>query len=116
MTTVQYHQPNQQPFTGDSISTLPIDQSQATHNEMHIIDTLFTKHASTMDKLVVEAKDSIIIGVLFVLFSLPVSDDLVKKLLPITTKSPYILVGIKAIAVMAFYWLIKHFYLSRKGT
>ena len=113
MTTIQYQ--DNSAFTGDSIFELPIDQSLATRDEMQIIDTLFTKNASTLNKLAVEAKDPIIIGVLFVILSLPMVDNLITKFVPITNKSPYILVGVKALAIMVFYWLIKHFYLSRTG-
>ena len=114
MTTIQY---NQDPtFVGDRIANLPIDQSQATQNEINIIDTLFTKNASTMDKLASEATDCIIIGIIFVVFSLHQTDNLIKKFLPVTVNSPYILLGIKAIAFMVIYWLIKHFYLSRRGS
>ena len=117
MSSVQYSQaaPVLQGPTGDPISQLPVDQSQPTNNELQIVNSLFTKHRNTIDIVMEEAKDSIIIGMLFVIFSLPLVDSLVKRVLPITEKSPYILVAIKAVAVMALYWLIKHFYLSRKS-
>ena len=69
-----------------------------------------------MDTVVDEAKDSLIIGLLFIIFSLPFVDGLIKRVLPMTEKSSYILVVVKAVAVMALYWLIKHFYLSRKSS
>lgn len=121
MSSVQYTHSNlnsrgMQAPRGDPIAQLPVDQSQPSHNELQIVNTLFTKHKSTMDILLEEAKDSLIIGALFVIFSIPLVDNLIKRVLPITEKSPYILIGIKAIAVMAFYWLIKHFYLSRRGS
>jgi hypothetical protein len=70
--------------TGDPITNLPMDQSQPSQNEIQIVDTLFTKHRSTMDKIVLEAKDSLLIGLLFVVFSLPIVDNLLRKMLPIT--------------------------------
>ena len=107
MSSIHYSQ-------GDPISKLPVDQSQPTSNELQIVNSLFTKHKSTMNTLIEESKDSVIIGLLFVVFSLPVVDDFVKRFVPMAEKSPYILVAIKAVAVMALYWLIKHFYLARK--
>ncbi len=107
MSSIHYSQ-------GDPISKLPVDQSQPTSNELQIVNSLFTKHKSTMNILIEESKDSVIIGLLFVVFSLPVVDDFVKRVVPMAEKSPYILVAIKAVAVMALYWLIKHFYLARK--
>ena len=122
MSSIQYSQsaPTVQGVqgpTGDLISQLPVDQSQPTNNELQIVNSLFTTtHRNTMDTILKEAKDSIFIGMLFVIFSLPLVDSLLKRVLPITDKSPYILVAIKACCVMALYWLIKHFYLSRKAT
>ena len=116
MSSIQYSQPNSHGGpSGDPISQLPVDQSQPSTNELQIVNSLFTKHKSTMDTLMEEAKDSIFIGALFIAFSLPLVDGLFKKILPVTEKSPYILVAIKALTVMALYWLIKHFYLSRKN-
>jgi|TARA_B100001059_G_scaffold5659_1_gene4755 hypothetical protein len=116
MSSIQYSQSASmvEGHPGDLIDTLPVDQSQPTANELQIVDTLFTKHKNTLDSLVAESKDSLIIGLLFIVFSLPAVDDLLKRVLPITDKSSYILLAIKAIAVMALYWLIKHYYLSRK--
>ena len=121
MSSIQYSQsapnmPGAQGPAGDPIAKLPVDQSQPTNNELQIVNSLFTKHKSTMDTIVEEAKDSLIIGLLFIVFSLPLLDNLLKRILPMTEKSPYVLVAIKALAVMALYWLIKHFYLSRKNS
>jgi uncharacterized membrane protein YbjE (DUF340 family) len=104
----------QQYPAGDPIAQLPVDQSQPTSNELQIVNTLFTTHKNIMDTIVEEAKDSLLIGFLFIVFSLPVIDNLIKRVLPMSEKSSYILIAIKALAVMALYWLIKHFYLSRK--
>ena len=121
MSSIQYSQPappmqGVQGPVGDPIAQLPVDQSQPTNNELQIVNSLFTKHKGTMDTIVAEAKDSLIIGLLFIVFSLPVVDNLVKKLIPMTQKSSYILVAVKAVAVMAIFWLVSHFYLSRKSS
>ena len=118
MSTIQYAQsaPGFTGASGDPIATLPVDKSQPTNNELQIVNTLFTKHKSTMESIAEEFKDLLIIGLLFVVISLPMTNEFIKKVLPITEKSPYILIAIKALAVMALYWLIKHFYLSRKSS
>jgi len=99
---------------GDLITQLPIDQHQPTPHEVQIIDTLFKKHKGTMDVMFEEAKDSIIVALVIILFCLPQVDATIQKLLPITHKSPYILMLIKALAAGVLFWLLKHFYLSRK--
>ena len=114
MSTVQYHQ-TPPTGSGDPITSLPMDKSQPSQSEINIVNTLFTKHKSTMDLVIAEVKDSAVIGLLFVVLSLPLTDNLIKKVLPITEKSPYVLIGAKAILLMALFWLTKYFYLSRRG-
>ena len=98
----------------DIISQLPSDKIQPTHNELRIVNSLF-KNNNLMTSIFIEAKDSLLVGILIVIFSLSQVDDLIKRFLPITEKSPYILILVKACAAMALFWLIKYFYLSRKN-
>ncbi len=99
---------------GDPITQLPIDQQQPSPYEVQIIDTLFKKHKGTMDIMFEEAKDSIIVVLIMILFCLPQIDIMIQKFLPITHKSPYILMLIKGLTAGVIFWLLKHFYLSRK--
>lgn len=99
----------------DIISQLPSDQTQPSHNELRIVNSLFKENNNMMTSIFVEAKDSLLVGLLVILFSLPYIDELIKRFLPMTEKSPYILILVKACAAMALFWLIKHFYLSRKN-
>ena len=98
----------------DSISNLPVDKNPPLQHEQQIVDALFTKHKSTMDSVFQEGKDSFLVGILFVLFSLPQIDQIIYKVIPSAQNSLYITIAFKALAMMALYWLIKHFYLSRK--
>lgn len=111
--TVQYSQT--QTLTGDHITQLPVDQAPPTSNEIQIINTLFKKHRGAMDVVFEESKESIFVAILVILFSLPSVDVLIKRFLPISEKSPYIFVVIKGLMSMAIFWIIKHFYLSRKS-
>lgn len=117
MSTVQYTTQQQSPenIIGDPIAQLPVDQSTPNQSETEIINTLFKKNRRTMDVIVTELKDSFIVGILVVLVCLPQIDIIINKILPITTKSPYFLLLIKAIIAIALFWIIKHFYLSRKS-
>ena len=38
----------------------------------------------------------------------------IRRLIPATSKSPYILLGIKALLVASSWWIIRYFYLSRQ--
>ena len=114
MTSVQYNQDLQQPgAAGDPIAQLPADQSQPTNNELQIVNTLFAHHKPEMNAVFAEVKDALIAGALFLVLSVPQVDALIIRIVPATGKSPYLLLGLKALILVALYWLIKHFYLSR---
>lgn len=99
----------------DLIKDLPTDKVEPSTDELQMMDILF-KNANTpgMNNLFKEIKDSLIVGILFILFSIPQIDTLLNKYIPITQTSPYILILIKAIFIIGLYWLIKHFYLAKK--
>jgi hypothetical protein len=104
----------QQPI-GDYIDQLPSDASVPSHNEIIIVDKFFQQKKSIFDKIFLQTKDIIIIGCLFILFSLPFVDNLIKKFIKITETSPYILIGIKALLFVIIYFFIKNIYLARKN-
>jgi hypothetical protein len=98
----------------DVIRQLPVDKTNPTHEELQIVNTLFKKHEGDINNIFNEAKDAVLVGIIYILFSLPQLDEYIKKFLPITNKSPYFLVLIKALSAIILYWVVKHFYLSRK--
>ena len=98
----------------DLISELPVDKNEPTKNEIQIIDTIYKKHKKTVNSVFIEAKESIIVGILFVIFSIPTIDSFIKRIIPAANTSSYILLLIKILLVMILFWIIKHFYLSRK--
>ena len=105
MSTVTYN---------DSINDLPTDKVDPTENELKIVNNIFKKNKKMMNRIVEEFQDPLVIGILFVLFSLDQVNSIVIKFVPSAQNSIYILLGIKALAFMILYWIIKHFYLSRK--
>lgn len=100
---------------GDIIDELPVDNNQPKHDELRIVNTLFKENEGTMTKIGRELKDLFVIGILFILFSLPQVDNMIKKVFPPAVNSIYILVGIKTLIVMVLFWVIKYFYLSKKS-
>tara|TARA_Y100000389_G_scaffold90928_1_gene87521 strand:+ start:7716 stop:8042 length:327 start_codon:yes stop_codon:yes gene_type:complete len=103
-----------QTMGGDSLDNLPTDKTEPSHDEMEIINTLFEEHKNSIDLIVEESKDSVLIALLFVIFSLDQVDSFIKRAIPITEKSPYILVGVKTVIFVSTFWLVNHFYLSRQ--
>ena len=99
---------------GDNISDLPSDKINPSIDEIHIIDELYGQNPTAMDNLIREGKDVFIIGILFIILNLTPTNTIINKILPITKNSDYFLVFFKALIIMVLYWLIKHYYLSRK--
>lgn len=97
----------------DVLSTLPTDKIPPTSSELQIINTLFN-HKKEINNILIEAKEAIIVGIIFLLFSVPQLDSLIQKFIPITEKSTYILLLIKILFVIVLFWVIKHFYLIKK--
>ena len=101
--------------TGDYIDQLPSDVSVPSHNEIKIIDQLFQQKKSMLDRILHQTKDIIILAGLFILFSLPFVDNLIKQVVTVTTKSQYILIGVKSLIFVIIYFIIKNLYLVRKN-
>jgi len=101
--------------TGDYIDQLPSDVSVPSHNEIRIIDQLFQEKKSMLDRILHQTKDIIILAGLFILFSLPFVDNLIKQIITVTTKSQYILICVKALIFVIIYFIIKNLYLVRKN-
>jgi hypothetical protein len=100
----------------DVISTLPTDKNEPSPSELQVVNTLFSTHKKDINCLLKEAKESLIVGIIFVIFTLPYTDTLIQKFIPITLTSCYILLLIKILGVMCVFWLVKHFYLSRNSS
>ena len=106
-------QQQQQPF-GDIIEQLPVDTSVPSHNEIRITDQLFQQKKSIFDKILHNTKDILILGGLFIVFSLPFVDNLITKFITVAGSSPYILIGVKTLLFVFSYFIIKNLYLARK--
>jgi len=99
----------------DSIKSLPTNTDIINDLDLQIINNLFgTSNKSIKENVLHEAKDLIIISILFIILSLPQTDKILQKYLPITNNYVYNII-LKTIIFVIFYWVIKHFYLIRKN-
>lgn len=98
---------------GDPIQSLPIDNTPPSENQMKMVNTLFEHNPRMVDRIAHQMKDGLIIASLFVLFSLPVVDDMIKKFIP-SAENSLVLMGFKALCVVLIYFFIKNIHLSRK--
>lgn len=101
-------------FRGDLINTLPTDSIDPAVDQIRLVNSIFEEHTTTLQKLSKEFKDGVVIAILFVIFSLPLVDDLIKKVVPSTTSSSISLMIIKALVVVIVYYFVKNIHLSRK--
>ena len=97
---------------GDLIERLPTDASTPSHEELQIINSIFRENKASGGKIFEEAKEVVLIIILFILISLPPVDGLIKKFFP-AASSPYILILVKGIIVGVIFYIIKNFYLIR---
>lgn len=94
--------------SGDFIPQLPISKTPPTPNELRIVDNLF-KSEETLKIVFKEFKDAILIGVLFIIFSLPQIDTLIQKFAPvIVSGSAYFMFSFKALVFVIVYYFIKN--------
>jgi hypothetical protein len=98
----------------DLLSSLPTDKSPPTNDEIQAINLIFKQNKTSIGVIFSELKESLLVGILFILFCIPQIDDLIKRFIPITQNSVYILILLKSILVMCLFWILKHFYLAKK--
>ena len=98
----------------DNIANLPVDEGQVSPQEAHLVNTFFKENHSKLKSIYTELKETLVAGILFAILSLPPIDGLIQTFVPITEKSPYLLLGIKAFLFMILLYGIKNLYLVRK--
>ena len=97
---------------GDFIKTLPTNKSQPSYNEQRYIDMLFKDQSQSSIMLVLNELKTILIFIsLFILFSIPQTDNLFRDAIPICRTSLYALTIIKAILFAIVLWVINNYWL-----
>lgn len=117
METIKYSNqelpPTRTETLSDNINLLPTNKIAPTDVDSEISNKLFGEEKTLVQKIVSEGKGIILLALLFIVVSLPQLDDIIKKFIPITSTSSYILIGLKAIIFSVLYWIINNFYLAR---
>jgi hypothetical protein len=96
----------------DPIRSLPTDKSNPNHEELTIVNTLFQEHSEGISKIANEMKDAIVAGILFMIFSLPQIDNLLRSVLSFTQNSPIILTVVKGLLFTLVFYFVMNFALS----
>lgn len=105
---------NSDSYSYDVISQLPTDKILPSDNELKILNSLFVEKKSAMKNIFDEAYEPFIVGIIFVIFSIPQIDDFIKSNIPVSNNSIYFLLLIKMVAVMVLFWVVKYFHLCKK--
>jgi len=106
--------PKSESYSYDIIAQLPTDTILPSDQELKILNSLFVEKKSAMKNIFDEVYEPLIVGIIFVVFSIPQIDDLIKSNIPVSNNSIYFLLLIKMVVVMVLFWIIKHFHLCKK--
>ena len=72
---------NQPILMGDAIKNLPMNKNPPTPNEIHLINSIFANtNKPNLHKIIKEGKDILVLGILFIILSLPQIDEIIKKI------------------------------------
>lgn len=98
-------------MNGDSIETLPSDDSQ--YNE-DIANILF-KDKQKVNTLFSEFRESLFIALLFVLFSSKAVDDLITRIVPSVATNSVSLTFIKCVIIGVLFYIFKNFHFTKSS-
>ena len=100
-------------MNGDLIESLPTDKVVHTQKQIEVANMLFQEKKSTLSIIASEIKDSVIICVLFIIFSSEHVDSIIKKNVP-NSNNMFVLYGVKCAIIIILFYILKNFHLSRK--
>jgi hypothetical protein len=94
---------------GDLIESLPEDDSAYNENLANVI----FKQEKTVKNVFKELKESIIIALLFVVFSSEQLENMIKNVYPAAGNNRITMMVIKCVLVVFFFYLFKNFEFAR---
>lgn len=103
---------NKKPY--DILIDLPTDDSIPSDIEIQLLNNIFKENKSFANVVVKEMFMPFIVGILFVVFSLPYTDNIIHSVVLISNGSEIILMAVKVVAIMSLFWLISNLNLARK--
>lgn len=95
----------------DFIIDLPSDENPVSENETKIVNMLFKEKVNPKGECKLnDFIDVLIIGVLFVVLSLPYFDTFMRTIIIFPeNRALYIILLIKTLLMMILFWIIKHY-------
>ena len=101
-------------MSGDYIENLPTDKTKPSEEQINLVNNIFKKNCSTMDRLASEFKEGMVIAILFVVFSLPQVDGIIQRFVP-SADNVMVLTGVKAVIVVLLFYFIRNFHLAKRN-
>jgi hypothetical protein len=94
----------------DYIYDLPVDKHKKQNEvEIELLRTLFQKNKPFFSIVLKESYESFFVALLFLIFTIPYTENIIKSIFPVTENLSVLLIVIKFISVMIAYWMMKHF-------
>lgn len=101
-------------MNGDLIDTLPTDSDTVEYEEnKEIIENVFGKHENLLEKIGKELSHSILICILFIIFSLPQIDEMIYHNIP-NSNNIFIIYGVKCMLIIILYYILRNFQIVKK--
>lgn len=97
---------------GDIIKQLPTDNDIPSDREIKIMNELFEEQTNMASNIASKNKNIIFIGILFMLFSSSILDNLIKKYIPVAINN-YLLIVIKTLVFMLSVFIVQNWSFSR---
>jgi hypothetical protein len=91
----------------DTIEKLPVEETTPNQEQLALAMSIFD-YEKEMNCVLSEFKESVIIVILFIIFSLPQLDEMLKKYIP-PLKNQVFLVGFKCTCVIFLYYMFKNY-------
>jgi hypothetical protein len=93
----------------DSIDALATDDSKPSAQELIDFNSVFAQSVTTTVSLFERVKGLWVLCILFAIFQFKEFDDFLKKLLPFTNISNYMLIGVKSVIFCFAFFIVQNF-------
>jgi hypothetical protein len=101
-------------MSGDPISSLPVDEQPPTEKERLLVEKYFKKNISTFSKIMDSGQDAIVVGLIYIVMSLPQVDTLLIRFFPSLENQNYVRLAVKGLIATILFYCVKYMYLIRK--
>ena len=98
----------------DSLETLTVDKNSVSVKEAMIADELFPQKITIFGELCSKSKYLVLLIILFVLFSLPQTEEFIVKFYPDVSGKPYVVLALKAVCFALVFFALSNIHLVRR--